>query len=44
MTVKYQNKISKLPTMLFFKDGQVVEVAMGALSKFEIERILERIR
>jgi hypothetical protein len=30
--------------MLFFKDGQVVEVAMGALSKFEIERILERIR
>lgn len=37
-------KISKLPTMLFFKDGQVVEVAMGALSKFEIERILERIR
>lgn len=37
-------EISKLTTMLFFKDGQVVEKTVGVLTQFEIERILERIR
>jgi thioredoxin 2 len=34
--------VMSLPTLLFFRDGRVVDTAAGALPKFEIERHLWR--
>ncbi len=35
-----RNNVSSLPTLLFIKDGKVVDTAVGALPKMEIERHL----
>jgi thioredoxin 2 len=34
--------VLSLPTLLFFRDGKVVDTAAGALPKLEIERFLYR--
>jgi thioredoxin 2 len=34
--------VMSLPTLLFFRDGKVVDTAAGALPRLEIERFLYR--
>ncbi len=38
-----QYRIMSIPTMFFFKDGEIVEQAVGVRPKGELERIIQKI-
>lgn len=41
LAVKY--KISSIPTLLFFKNGQLKEIIVGLKSKGELEKVINRL-
>lgn len=40
--VAQQFMVSSIPTMMIFKDGQMVDRALGAMPKAELQRMIEK--
>lgn len=43
MEIAQKYRVMSIPTFIFFKDGQVVETSMGAMSKEELEEKLKKL-
>lgn len=44
LDIAQKYRVMSIPTFIFFKDGQVVETAVGGMSKAELENKIQKIK